>query len=80
MSSDRWTRDLLTAELERLTAPFAQYEKPKRFAIVEQDFTHANGQLTYTLKLKRRVIEEQYGDVIQRMYADVAEPRPQRTA
>lgn len=79
MSSDPWTRDLLTAELERLTAPFAQYEKPKRFAIVEQDFTHANGQLTYTLKLKRRVIEEQYGDVIQRMYADVEEPRPQRT-
>jgi long-chain acyl-CoA synthetase len=80
MSGDPWVRDLLTAELERLTAQFAQYEKPKRFAIVEQDFTHANGQLTYTLKLKRRVIEEQYRDVIERMYADVEEPKPQRTA
>ncbi len=77
MSGDPWVRDLLTAEMERLTASLAQYEKPKRFAIVEQDFTHASGQLTYTLKPKRRVIEEQYRDVIERMYADVEEPRPQ---
>ncbi len=80
MSNSRWVRDLLAAELERLTSSLAQYEKPKRFAIVEQDFTHANGQLTYTLKLKRRVIEERYRDVIERMYADVEEPKPQRTA
>jgi len=76
MSGDAWVRDLLTAEMERLTASLAQYEKPKRFAIVEQDFTYAGGQLTYTLKPKRRVIEEQYRDVIERMYADVEEPRP----
>ncbi|MDE3111153.1 MAG: long-chain fatty acid--CoA ligase, partial [Acidobacteriota bacterium] len=76
-SSDPWVRDLLAAEMERLTAPLAQYEKPKRFAIVEQDFTFANGLLTYTLKLKRRAIEQQYRDVIERMYADVEEPRPQ---
>ncbi|MGH9736965.1 MAG: AMP-dependent synthetase/ligase [Candidatus Acidiferrales bacterium] len=80
ISHDPWVRELLTAEMERLTAPLAQYEKPKRFAIVEQDFTYANGQLTYTLKLKRRVIEEQYRDVVERMYADVEEPTPQRTA
>ncbi|MGH9689107.1 MAG: AMP-dependent synthetase/ligase [Candidatus Acidiferrales bacterium] len=76
MSSDAWVRGLLTAEMERLTAALAQYEKPKRFAIVEQDFTYGSGQLTYTLKLKRRVIEEQYRDVIERIYADVEEPKP----
>jgi long-chain acyl-CoA synthetase len=76
MSGDPWVRNLLTAEMERLTAPMAQYEKPKRFSILEQDFTHANGQLTYTMKLKRRVIEAQYRDVIERMYADVEEPKP----
>ncbi len=76
MNGDPWVRDLLTEELERLTASLAQYEKPKRFAIVEQDFTYASGQLTYTLKPKRRVIEEQYRDVIERMYADLEEPRP----
>ncbi|HEY4710458.1 MAG TPA: long-chain fatty acid--CoA ligase [Candidatus Acidoferrales bacterium] len=79
MLTDPWVRDLYTRELERLTAPLAQYEKPKRFALIEQDFTYASGELTYTMKLKRRVIEQRYQDVIARLYADVEEPRPQRT-
>ncbi len=74
-----WTRDTITREIERLTERLAQYEKPKRFALIEQDFTYANGQLTYTLKLKRRVIETTYADVIDRLYADVQEPKPQQT-
>jgi long-chain acyl-CoA synthetase len=79
MLTDPWVRDLYTHELERLTAPLAQYEKPKRFALLEKDFTYANGELTYTMKLKRRVIEQRYQDVIARLYADVEEPRPTRT-
>ena len=80
ITSDSWVRDLLSREIERLTAPLAQYERPKRFALIEQDFTYANGQLTYTLKLKRRVIEERYQDVIARLYAGVEEPRPRHLA
>jgi long-chain acyl-CoA synthetase len=80
MVSDTCVRDLLGREIERLTASLAQYEKPKRFALIEEDFTHAKGQATYTLKPKRRVIEERYRDVIERLYADVEEPRPQRMA
>jgi long-chain acyl-CoA synthetase len=80
MLTDPWVRDLYTHELERLTAPLAQYEKPKRFALLEKDFTYASGELTYTMKLKRRVIEQRYQDVIARLYADVEEPRPTRTA
>jgi long-chain acyl-CoA synthetase len=75
--NDPWIRDLLSREIERLTARLAQYEKPKRFALLEQDFTFANGEMTYTMKLKRRVIEQRYQDVITRLYADVEEPRPQ---
>jgi long-chain acyl-CoA synthetase len=80
MTSDPWVRELLSHEIDRLTAPLAQYEKPKRFALIDQDFTYANGQLTYTMKMKRRVIEECYQDLINRLYADVEEPRPQRLA
>ena len=80
MISDPWVRDLLSREIERLTASLAQYEKPKRFALIEQDFTFASGELTYTLKIKRRVIEDRYKDVIARLYADVEEPRPQHLA
>jgi len=78
MLNDPWVRDLIANEIERLTSSLAQYEKPKRFALLEQDFAFGNGQLTYTLKLKRRVIEDRYQDVIARMYADVEEPKPQR--
>jgi long-chain acyl-CoA synthetase len=80
MTSDPWVRDLLSSEIERLTAPLAQYEKPKRFALLEQDFTYAGGELTYTMKMKRRVIEQRYQDVIARLYADVEEPRPHHLA
>lgn len=75
-TQDPWVQQLLTQEIERLLSSFAQYEKPKRFAIIDKDFTYAAGELTYTLKLKRRVIEDRYKDVIERLYADVQEPRP----
>jgi long-chain acyl-CoA synthetase len=80
MTGDPWVRDLLSQEIERLTASLAQYEKPKRFALLEQDFTYAGGELTYTMKMKRRVIEQRYQDVIAHLYADVEEPRPQHMA
>ena len=80
MTADTWVRDLLSHEIERLTAPLAQYEKPKRFAMIEQDFTYAGGELTYTMKMKRRVIEQRYADVIAHLYADVEEPRPHHLA
>jgi long-chain acyl-CoA synthetase len=79
MLADPWVRDLYTGELDRLMAPLAQYERPKRFALLEKDFTYASGELTYTMKLKRRVIEQRYSDTIEKLYADVEEPRPQRT-
>jgi len=77
MMADSWVRDLLSSEIERLTQSLAQYERPKRFALLEQDFSYQNGELTYTLKMKRRVIEQRYADVIARLYTDVEEPRPQ---
>ncbi len=80
MIADPWVRDLLAREIERFTARLAQYEKPKRFALLEKDFSVADGELTYTMKLKRRVIEKHYQDVIERLYADVEDPRPQARA
>ena len=71
-----WVQALISAEVKRLTIHFAQYETIKRFAVLPEDFTFDNGSLTFTLKLKRRVVEQQYADVIQSLYADLAEPRP----
>jgi long-chain acyl-CoA synthetase len=71
---------VLSGEIDRLTASLAQYEKPKRFAVLDRDFAYTSDELTYTLKLKRRVIEKHYEDVIARLYADLDEPRPQSLA
>jgi long-chain acyl-CoA synthetase len=69
-------RALIDAEVKRLTVQLAQYETIKRFGLLPEDFTFDNGSLTFTLKLKRRVVEEQYRDIVESLYADVAEPRP----
>jgi long-chain acyl-CoA synthetase len=71
-----WVHALIDSEVKRLTVHLAQYETIKRFALLPEDFTFDNGSLTFTLKLKRRVVEQQYSSVIESLYADVAEPRP----
>jgi long-chain acyl-CoA synthetase len=71
-----FARTLIHAEIQRLTTHLAQFETIKRFALLPGDFTFDNGALTFTMKLKRRVVEEQFHDVIESLYADVAEPRP----
>jgi long-chain acyl-CoA synthetase len=70
------TYTLIESEVRRLTSHLAQYETIKRFALLPEDFTFDSGALTFTMKLKRRVVEKQYHDLIDRLYADVTEPRP----
>ena len=76
MVAHPWVHSLIESEVKRLTVHLAQYETVKRFALLPEDFTYDNGSLTFTLKLKRRVVEQKYRDVIESLYADVAEPRP----
>jgi len=71
-----FVRRLIEAEVKRVTSHLAQYESIKRFALLPKDFTFDDGSLTFTLKLKRRVVEAKYQDVIEGLYADAAEPRP----
>lgn len=71
-----FVRKLIEEEVTRLTTHLAQWETIKRFALLPDDFTFDNGGLTFTMKLKRRVVEQKYRDVITQLYADVAEPRP----
>ena len=76
MVAHPWVHSLIESEVKSLTAHLAQYETIKRFALLSEDFTVDNGSLTFTLKLKRRVVEQKYRDIIESLYADVAEPRP----
>jgi len=67
---------LIENEVSRLTTHLAQYENIKRFALLPDDFTFDSGSLTFTMKLKRRVVEKQFNDLIAKLYSDVVEPRP----
>ncbi|HEY8713838.1 MAG TPA: long-chain fatty acid--CoA ligase [Candidatus Acidoferrum sp.] len=76
MAADPWVHSLIESEVQRLTPHLAQYESIKRFALLPEDFTFDNGSLTFTLKLKRRIVEQHYRRIIDELYSDTAEPRP----
>jgi len=60
--------ELIGAEVDRVNAAYAQVEQVKKFAILEQDLTQAGGELTPTLKVKRNVVAEKYGDLLDSLY------------
>jgi long-chain acyl-CoA synthetase len=70
MAADPWVHELIEREVTQVNLKLAQYETIKRFALLDHDFTFDGGQLTYTLKLKRRVIAERYADIIEELYAE----------
>jgi len=59
----------LTGEIKKTLRDLAQFEMPKKFLIIDQDFTIERGELTPTLKVKRRVVEKLYKDRIEELYA-----------
>lgn len=76
MAAHPRTYALVQQEVQRLTSHLAQYETIKRFALLPDDFTFDTGMLTFTMKLKRRVVEQEYQSLIDKLFADVTEPRP----
>ena len=53
----------------------ANFETIKRFRIVAEEWTQETGELTPSMKLKRRVINDRYGSLIDELYADEATSR-----
>ena len=61
---------ILNNELERLSTNLARYEQVKAFRLMPQPFTIEEGELTPTLKIKRKFVEEKYVDLINSMYEE----------
>jgi long-chain acyl-CoA synthetase len=68
--------NLFARQIEALTPDLARYEKIKAIALLENEFTIEGGELTPTLKVKRRVIDEKYREVIDKIYEDAELERP----
>jgi len=62
--------DLIQRQIDALTPNLAKYERIKKIALLENEFTIEGGELTPTLKVKRRVIDEKYRDVIEGLYRE----------
>jgi long-chain acyl-CoA synthetase len=63
-------KDLMRRQIDALTKDLAQFVKVKKFVRLENAFTVDGGEMTPTLKIKRRVIDEKYRDVIDKMYSE----------
>lgn len=56
--------------VEEVNAELGRVEQIKRFTILARDFSTEQGEITATLKLKRRVCIDHFSDEIERLYAD----------
>jgi long-chain acyl-CoA synthetase len=61
----------IEADLKRLQRDLAAFERVRRFELLAEPFTVDNGMLTPTLKVKRKVVEEKYKELIEKMYEGV---------
>lgn len=59
----------LQAQIDKINATLARVQAIKRFTILPEEFSIEGGELTHTMKLKRRVVHEKYAAVIDAMYA-----------
>lgn len=61
--------DLIQGEIAKVNAKFARVENIRKFRLIEQKLTAEDEELTPTMKLKRRLVNEKYRDLIEAMYA-----------
>jgi long-chain acyl-CoA synthetase len=59
---------LLQREVTALTADLADYERVRRVALLPDELTIDGGELTPTLKVKRKVIDDKYGGLIEELF------------
>ncbi|MDE6098556.1 MAG: long-chain fatty acid--CoA ligase [Muribaculaceae bacterium] len=60
---------MLQERIDRLQKNFANFERIKKFTLLPREFSIETGELTNTLKLRRRIINNLYSDQIEAMYA-----------
>jgi long-chain acyl-CoA synthetase len=58
------------AEALSMLGDLSSFETPKKFVLLPEELTEENGCLTPSLKVKRRVVEDRFGALIDELYAD----------
>lgn len=63
--------DMMERELITFSRRLANFERVRKFALLEKPFALETGEMTPSLKLKRKVIEERYRHLIEEMYLEM---------
>ncbi|HVR42120.1 MAG TPA: AMP-binding protein [Thermoanaerobaculia bacterium] len=63
-------RELIDGEVRKVNAELARVEQVRRFAILPTRLYEEEGEVTPTMKVKRRVVHEKYRELIEGMYAE----------
>ena len=59
---------LIEDDMSKLQKKLANYERVRKFALLDKPFTIETGEITPSLKIKRKVVEEKYNYLIEQMY------------
>jgi long-chain acyl-CoA synthetase len=62
--------NLMQRQVDSVTEDLSRFERVKRVALLERELTVEGGELTPTLKVKRRVVDDKYKEIIDRLYAE----------
>jgi long-chain acyl-CoA synthetase len=65
-------RKLFEKEIQRIQKDLPTYERVRRFELLPEQLTVENGEITPTLKVKRKVVERKYAELIEKMYENIA--------
>jgi long-chain acyl-CoA synthetase len=68
----REVQELIWSEIEKVNQNFARVETIKKFRLIEHQITAEDDEVTPTMKLKRKFVNEKYKALIDGMYADAA--------
>ena len=70
LCADKQIYDMMKERIDTLQQQLAHYEQIKRFTLLPHHFSMEKGELTNTLKIKRRVLNENYKKEIEAMYEE----------
>lgn len=65
-------RTLIDAEVNRVNAQFARVENIRKFVILAKELDHDDGELTATMKVRRRIVEKRFHEEIMTIYGETA--------
>lgn len=68
LSEDPAVKDLIWSHIDKVNGGLANFEQVRKISILPVDFTLDNGLLTPTFKVKRKLVENKYRELIEGMY------------